>query len=432
MSYHSNVVDITYIYYMEVWSKWFINLIHRAFHSNYLKTQMAKVQDTYGENFPEVVHAEFMLDYESGLKLITIVPVIEGNSNTSSEVTRTIIRDIVKNSITVHSGVFHADEVASCVVLRLTHEFSNYSVIRTRIPEIIKGSGIVADVGYIFDHETKRYDHHQRSFIEVFGYGHSHKLSSFGLIWKYYGKAVVKNLLLGKDDYKQLDITPDLINSLRKKIYSEYIASIDAIDNGDRELKVKSIRGDRETANLIDGSNISSKIRQFNTNWWDNSPDSQSNSFMRAYNYFKTDFLHYFDSAVRKFLIPEGKIDNLLEDALNLHQTYHLLPINTLILSQYFPFEKSIWDYEKSSNEVGRFIYVIFPDADSGTYRILCVKDEVTGKSRKLLPEKIRGESPQNINKIIDIEDSVFCHAGGFIGGTRSRVSAIRMACYEE
>ena len=45
---------------------------------------------------------------------------------------------------------------------------------------------IVVDVGGVYSPETHRYDHHQRGFSEVFGYGgfNDTKLSSAGLVYK--------------------------------------------------------------------------------------------------------------------------------------------------------------------------------------------------------------------------------------------------------
>lgn len=43
---------------------------------------------------------------------------------------------------------------------------------------------IVVDVGAVYDEDSRRFDHHQRGFGEVFGHGFQTKLSSAGLIYK--------------------------------------------------------------------------------------------------------------------------------------------------------------------------------------------------------------------------------------------------------
>ncbi len=90
-------------------------------------------------------------------------------------------------------------------LLRLTEEFKDADLVRTRDPakcrspppnspktktELNKSSvaplDIVVDVGGIYDPKAHRYDHHQRGFTEVFGYGGFDriKLSSAGLVYK--------------------------------------------------------------------------------------------------------------------------------------------------------------------------------------------------------------------------------------------------------
>lgn len=53
---------------------------------------------------------------------------------------------------------------------------------------------ILVDVGGTFDEKTRRFDHHQASFTGTFSSKHSVKLSSAGLVYKYYGKEVILEL----------------------------------------------------------------------------------------------------------------------------------------------------------------------------------------------------------------------------------------------
>ena len=66
-------------------------------------------------------------------------------------------------------------------------------IVRTRNMDIINKCDIVVDVGGIYDVETyanfvvfissKRFDHHQKGFFEVFSDNHATKLSSAGLVY---------------------------------------------------------------------------------------------------------------------------------------------------------------------------------------------------------------------------------------------------------
>lgn len=50
--------------------------------------------------------------------------------------------------------------------------------------QVLEGLDAVLDVGGVYEPSRDRYDHHQKGFEEVFGYGFSTKLSSAGLIYK--------------------------------------------------------------------------------------------------------------------------------------------------------------------------------------------------------------------------------------------------------
>ena len=80
--------------------------------------------------------------------------------------------------------------------------------MRTRNQEILDQLDIVCDVGAVFDASKKRFDHHQRSFNMAWHEDENQpidetlaeqpfkiKLSSAGLIYKYYGREVLKKIL---------------------------------------------------------------------------------------------------------------------------------------------------------------------------------------------------------------------------------------------
>lgn len=64
--------------------------------------------------------------------------------------------------------------------------------------KVIDGCDIVVDVGARFEPENKRFDHHQREFKETMSslkvLNYHTKLSSAGLVYAYYGKAVINSL----------------------------------------------------------------------------------------------------------------------------------------------------------------------------------------------------------------------------------------------
>jgi uncharacterized UPF0160 family protein len=96
------------------------------------------------------------------------------------------------------SGTFQADEAMGVWMLRQIPEYRNAKVVRSRDLEVLAKLDIVIDVGAVYDHAVLRYDHHQRGYDERFDEGKSGKeerctkLSASGLVYRHYGKDVLK------------------------------------------------------------------------------------------------------------------------------------------------------------------------------------------------------------------------------------------------
>ena len=95
------------------------------------------------------------------------------------------------NYLVTHSGGFHADELLSSAVL--TRLFPEADLLRSRDRLCITPAAdkIIYDVGGDYDIEAKIFDHHQspgplRDDGQPF--------SSFGLVWKHYGRAYLLSL----------------------------------------------------------------------------------------------------------------------------------------------------------------------------------------------------------------------------------------------
>lgn len=107
----------------------------------------------------------------------------------------------------------------------MTRHSASADLIRTRDNAKLDECDIVLDVGGVYDDEKKRYDHHQRGFMETFSPAHKTKLSSAGLVYKHYGQRLIQQEMQNQDDQTMLDV-------LYKKIYENFVEALDAIDNG--------------------------------------------------------------------------------------------------------------------------------------------------------------------------------------------------------
>ncbi len=121
-----------------------------------------------------------------------------------------------------HSGAFHADDLfAGALLTRLF----DVEILRTRNQATIDAAGddtIVFDVGNVYDPDTRRFDHHQPGKpLRHDGLSYS----SFGLVWKHYGKDYIRTLL-------GHDICEDDIETVHARIDRGFVRDIDALDNG--------------------------------------------------------------------------------------------------------------------------------------------------------------------------------------------------------
>ncbi|MEK7340034.1 MAG: MYG1 family protein, partial [Verrucomicrobiota bacterium] len=84
---------------------------------------------------------------------------------------------MIKKSIGIHDGAFHADEVTACALLVLFGLADETKIVRTRNLQKLALCEYVCDVGGIYDPSSKRFDHHQ---IDYKG-----ELSSAGMVLLY-------------------------------------------------------------------------------------------------------------------------------------------------------------------------------------------------------------------------------------------------------
>jgi uncharacterized UPF0160 family protein len=126
---------------------------------------------------------------------------------------------MIPDFLVTHSGGFHADELLSSVIL--TRLYPQARVIRSRAPEWITAGldRIIYDVGGLYDSAAQIYDHHQRAApLREDGQPYS----SFGLIWKHYGR-----------DYLASSNLPEAhIEVVHASFDMSFVLPIDLVDNG--------------------------------------------------------------------------------------------------------------------------------------------------------------------------------------------------------
>lgn len=270
------------------------------------------------------------------------------------------------NCIT-HSGTMHADEVFATAFLELYK--GDVSVFRTTTVGEVDDSVLVYDIG------RGKYDHHQ---IDAEKRDNGITYSSFGLLWREFGKS-----FLEKNDFSNID-------DLWSEIDKDLVEGIDADDNGffpkiEANYRVKTL------------PNV---IKLFNPSF--DSGEDESTQFLKAVDLAKTiieEEIYYVNGKV----IASHRINEIIEES-DPNSKY-------LILDEFLPYEEAILN----NPNTGNLLFVAFP-SNRGGYAIKTLPKNLEDKTARLpFPEEWAGLQDKELEDVSKIPGLRFCHTGRFI-----------------
>lgn len=270
------------------------------------------------------------------------------------------------NCIT-HSGTMHADEVFATAFLELYK--GDVSVFRTTTVGEVDDSVLVYDIG------RGKYDHHQ---IDAEKRDNGITYSSFGLLWREFGKS-----FLEKNDFSNID-------DLWSEIDKDLVEGIDADDNGffpkiEANYRVKTL------------PNV---IKLFNPSF--DSGEDESTQFLKAVNLAKTiieEEIYYVNGKV----IASHRINEIIEES-DPNSKY-------LILDEFLPYEEAILN----NPNTGNLLFVAFP-SNRGGYAIKTLPKNLEDKTARLpFPEEWAGLQDKELEDVSKIPGLRFCHTARFI-----------------
>ncbi len=311
-------------------------------------------------------------------------------------------------TIATHSGSFHADDVFGVSVIMGV--FPVHTLLRTRNNEKIEAADFAVDVGGLWDIETGRFDHHQRSFkgarparlvdgVETAGVGYA----SAGLVWSEYGGAYIKALASSRG----FELDTQAIAEIAHSIDTSLVQYLDIVDTGQGDV-APGIFG------------LSALIAQLNTHWMEEKgldagtkAQLQENRFREAMAITRK----LLDSAIIKKVAQLCAMDIV-------RQAPKLLNGKVLHLQEGgMPWTRVVVD------EMPEVLFVIYPDSDGDQYQIKTVPVEPGSfVARMDLPKGWAGLRDQELSAVTGVPGSVFCHMNLFIGGAKSLEGAIRLA----
>lgn len=323
-------------------------------------------------------------------------PTTENNDQTT--VKNTTIENI---TIQTHDKRFHVDDVAAISILGTYYNNHGITIhlVRSRDAGLMSTSDILVDVGSIYDPDTHRYDHHQKSCDEVFGDGFEVQLSSVGMIWKHFGKEFLKMYI----ESKGLNIDNDQLDSLWKEVYVKCIQEIDGRDNG-----IVPINGG--VRNYHEYMNLGSIISAMNTENTDDD-DGQLNAFQKAVELFGKVFEIKLETIVRNYFKYQEDYKIVVDLYNNTNNQYLILYVK-------------IHTIHKCLNQIdheGRIKFIVHYDSKDNqvTIRTRSRKDDFYSP---MVPIVTFSEAVDKLN-----DEVVFIHNNLFIGKTKTLEGAIKL-----
>lgn len=288
-----------------------------------------------------------------------------------------------------HDGIFHADDVfAAAIVKSDLPSIGKVKIVRSRHPDDIVAADLVWDVGMVYDHEAKRYDHHMNDApLREDGTPYS----SAGLVFRHYGKEYISEYLCSyMRNYRGEDRAPDdIVDFIFDELNNHLILHLDQVDNGLKK---------------VGGTDIATIIADFN-------------SFHNGFDFATTMASNILSSKIlRSAEIFNGR-QYVLEECEKLHKGH------ILVLTKSVPYQRIVFD--------GNFtdvLYSVFP-SENGEWRIGTMpKEPGSMEMRAPLPVEWAGLEREELRKVCGIPTAVFAHKNLFIGGAVLFGDAISMA----
>ncbi|NWJ23510.1 MYG1 family protein [Rhizobium sp. RM] len=297
---------------------------------------------------------------------------------------------MIPDFLVTHSGGFHADELLSSVIL--TRLFPEARLVRSRAPEwITPGEDrIIYDVGGAYDETKGIFDHHQRG-APLRDDGQPY--SSFGLIWKHYGR----NYLAA------LAIPAEHIEAIHASFDSGFVLPVDLVDNGALSPS---------TAGQLAGLTLPALLEILKPVFDETDPEAETRAFHAALDIARS----FVEAKIAKSaakLRAEALVNKAIVDA---GAGYILeLPLG-------MPFRPAI---VKAGAD--HLLFVVHPRGNDWCLTGIRRADEGF-ELRADLPLAWAGLTNEDLEAASGVKGASFCHNGRFIAAAKTREAAMAMA----
>ena len=292
--------------------------------------------------------------------------------------------------LVTHSGGFHADELLSSVVL--TRLYPEARIMRSRDDRWITPAPdrVIYDVGRAYDPEAGVFDHHQKDApLREDGQPYS----SFGLIWKHFGR-----------EYLQALAVPDAdIEDIYASFDSTFVLPVDLMDNGALDPSVAGPLVDLTLPALLESLKPPFDV---------DDPEADDRAFLEALKVARS----FVEASIRR-KAAKYRAETMVCDAIAEAGRARILE-----LPRGMPFRSAI---EKTGAD--HLLFVVHPRGADWTLTTIRVGGD-TFDNRADLPASWAGLTDEALEDATGVKGAKFCHNGRFIAVANSREAILRMA----
>ncbi|KAI9832367.1 MAG: hypothetical protein M1838_005646 [Thelocarpon superellum] len=303
-------------------------------------------------------------------------------------------------------------------MLRLLPAYTPSLLMRTRDPALLATCHIVVDVGGEYDPSKHRYDHHQRTFDATFP-ARSTKLSSAGLVYLHFGKAIIAQHTKLPEDSPEVHV-------VWEKVYAEFIEALDAHDNGISVYDPAAVAAAGLKKRFANGGvTLGALVGDLNPNWNDVKPSDPKASqreedvkFVQASELMGAAFVRKVAYYASAWLPARSIVHAVYADRKKYDRAGRVM-----VFDQSVPWKDHLYALEAEHPAAEKVLYVLYPESVSpgAKWRIQAVPvSEGSFESRKALPEAWRGLRDEELDQAAGVNGCVFIHASGFIGGNKT------------
>lgn len=330
-------------------------------------------------------------------------------------------------TVAVHTNPHHPDDVFCVACILLINP--NVKIIRTRDKEIFDKADFRIDIGGKYVPSTGDYDHHQNDFLERHTnpnpakHKQGPKCCAFSLIWKHYGKLVIKALLdkLNKETDKTWNVNEDIIDYIDESVVTNIVTAIATMDNGEQRTYYLD-------TGPIRMPSIIKFIQNYNPCSWIEGWDYDK-FFYKAVDIAQK----YLEREVIKLYGQVQAVEPVLDAVSKAKDGY-------MILDQYLPWGPIFTRFPFDSKDIKM---VIYPTNDEWMFQSPYIKmvvdkdrfliDLPNGEKRRqryLTPTNLHGKGTEEIKDITGIDGVSFIHSSGFVGSAKTIEAALAISKY--